>query len=399
MSPSKVTQSTSDAVPLNPFGTTTTRKRLVSIDAMRGLAILLMMVDHVRERFFYHLNVSDPMDLKSITPALFFTRMTSHLCAPTFVFLSGLAAWLYMYPAHKPPRSPSSCFLLKRGLFLVCIEVSLINFSWFGNFDTVYLQVIWAIGVSMIALSLTVRLPHWCIGLLGLLVVSGHNLLSPISFHPNETGYTLWAILHGRGVIYDGAFRVKASYPVLPWIGVISLGYFAGPLYSCTVDKRTRRRSLIALGVSLLALLLVLRGFNIYGEVMPWQTQGSALLTMMDFVNLTKYPPSLNFLLQTIGPALLLLAWFEALSNTAMDVLAVLGSAPLFIYVLHLYVLLTSYRIALAVVGPNAADLFAFDYVWQIWPCAVLLVLVLYYPTKAFAKFKHSINKSWFKYF
>ena len=375
-----------------------TKKRIVSIDVMRGLVILLMAVDHVRERFFYHLNVSDPMDLEMTSPALFFTRMTAHLCAPTFVFLTGMAAWLYANPANNAPRSPSS-FLLKRGLFLVLIEVTLVNFSWFGNVDTIFLQVIWAIGLSMIALSLMVKLPFTIIGLVGIAIVAGHNLLSPISFNPGETGYTLWAILHDRGIIYDGAIRIKASYPILPWIGVILLGYFAGPLYSRTMDMLARRKRLIGLGVSFLAILLVLRSFNIYGEVLPWQSQSSALLTLMDFVNFTKYPPSLNFLMLTIGIALLMLAWFETLSNKFMDALEVFGSAPMFIYILHLYVLLISYRIVLATVGPNVGDLFALDYVWQLWAIAALLMWALYYPTRAFAKFKHSTNIAWVKYF
>lgn len=375
-----------------------TNKRIASIDVMRGLVILLMMVDHVRERFFYHLNVSDPMDLEMTSPALFFTRMTAHLCAPTFVFLTGMAAWLYANPANKPPRSASS-FLLKRGLFLVLIEITLVNFSWFGNFDTIWLQVIWAIGLSMIALSLMVKLPFLIIGLVGVVIVAGHNLLSPIAFNPGETGYTLWAILHDRGIIFDGAIRIKASYPVLPWIGVILLGYCAGPLYARTMDMLARRKRLIGLGLSFLAMLLVLRGFNIYGEVLPWQAQSTALETLMDFINFTKYPPSLDFLLLTIGIALLMLAWFETLSNKFMDVLEVFGSAPMFIYILHLYVLLISYRIALATVGPNAGDLFAFDYVWQIWAVTALLVWALYYPTRAFAKFKHSTTMAWVKYF
>ena len=198
------TSSTCDTVPLNP-SETHARRRVTSVDVMRGFVVLLMAVDHVRERFFYHLNVSDPMDLQATSPALFFTRMTAHLCAPTFVFLSGLAAWLYAHPACKAARSPS-CFLFKRGLFLVSIEVTLIDFSWFGNFDTIYLQVIWAIGISMIALSLMVKLPYALVGVIGFLIVCGHNLLSRVSFHPDETGYTLWAILLGRGVIYEGAF-------------------------------------------------------------------------------------------------------------------------------------------------------------------------------------------------
>ena len=149
----------------------------------------------------------------------------------------------------------------------------------------------------------------------------------------------------------------------------------------------------------MVAILLVLRSFNIYGEVLPWQSQSSALLTLMNFVNFTKYPPSLNFLMLTIGIALLMLAWFETLSNKFMDAMEVFGSAPMFIYILHLYVLLISYRIVLATVGPNVGDLFALDYVWQLWAIAALLMWALYYPTKAFAKFKHGTNMAWVKYF
>ena len=307
------------------------------------------------------------------------------------LFLSGISAWLYAHPVNRSPRTPSY-FLFTRGLVLVFIEATLVNFSWFGNFDTIYLQVIWAIGLSMITLSLIVKLPHWLVGLVGFLVVSCHNLLSPLTFNPSETGYTLWAILHGRGIIYDGVFRIKASYPILPWIGVISLGYFAGPLYACNVDKRVRCKRLIGFGVIFFVVLSVLRGFNLYGEVLPWKTQNSTLLTLMDFVNFTKYPPSLHFLLLTIGSALLLLAGFEVLRNELLVVLETFGSAPLFIYILHLYILLISYRIVLGILGPNAGDLFALDHVWQIWAIAVFLMLMLYYPTKKFAKFKHVTN-------
>lgn len=376
---------------------TVTKTRIASIDVMRGLVILLMAVDHVRERYFYHLNVSDPMDLDVTTPTLFFTRMTAHLCAPTFVFLTGLSAWLYAHPA-RGERSPSG-FLFKRGLFLLLIEVTLINFSWMGNFDTVWLQVIWAIGISMIALSILVKLPYWAIGLLGFIIVFGHNLLTPINFEPGEVGYTLWAILHDRGFIYDGAFRIKASYPVLPWIGVILLGYCAGPLYARTMEMQARRKLLVGLGLGCWALLLVLRGFNLYGEVLPWQAQESLLLTTMDFMNFTKYPPSLDFILLTIGAALLLLAWIERLNTWFVDVLEVFGSAPMFTYIVHLYVLLISYRIVLATVGPNEGELFALGSVWQIWAITLLLVWGLYYPTRAFSRFKHSTDMAWVKYF
>jgi uncharacterized membrane protein len=153
--------------------------------------------------------------------------MSAHLCAPAFVFLTGMSAWLYSHPASGQPRSATG-FLFKRGLFLVVLELTLINFSWFGTYTTLYLQVIWAIGLSMIALSLLVRLPFWLIATTGAVIVVGHNLLTPITFQPGETGYTLWTILHDRGyLIADGPLKVKVSYPVLPWIGVILLGYTA----------------------------------------------------------------------------------------------------------------------------------------------------------------------------
>lgn len=386
------------ASPATSASSVLVKSRIASIDALRGLVILLMAVDHVRERFFYHLNVSDPMDLESTSPALFFTRLTAHLCAPTFVFLTGLSAWLYAHPGSGAIRSPSG-FLFKRGLFLVLIEVTVINFSWMGSFETVWLQVIWAIGISMIALSLLVRLPFWAIAAIGVSIVFGHNMLSPIAFDPGEPGYTLWAILHDRGIIYDGMFRIKASYPVLPWIGVILLGYCAGPLYARAIDGSSRCKMLIGVGLSCWGLLLLLRGFNIYGEVVPWQNQGSMLLTVMDFLNFTKYPPSLNFLLLTIGAALLFLAWLESLSNRFVDSLVVFGSAPMFIYILHLYVLLVSYRIVLATVGPNEGELFALGAVWQIWVISGLLVWALFYPTRVFSRFKHSTNMAWVKYF
>jgi|TARA_B110000914_G_scaffold177960_1_gene159629 uncharacterized membrane protein len=375
------------------------KKRIVAIDVMRGLVIVLMLVDHVRERFYFHLNVTDPMDLDITTVDLFFTRMTAHLCAPTFVFLTGLSAWLYAHPANKPPRSPST-FLFKRGLFIILIEVTLINFSWMGNFDTLWLQVMWVIGLSMIALAILVKLRFWMLGVIGFLIVFGHNALDPISFTPDEFGYTLWTILHDRGfLIADGPVKVKASYPLLPWIGVILLGYFSGPLYAKTMDYLTRRRLLIGLGLGCLAILLVLRVFNIYGENLPWVQGETAIQTVMSFINFTKYPPSLDYLLLTLGCMFLLLAWFESLDNKFTESLEILGSAPMFFYIVHLYVLLIGYRILLSTVGPNQGELFGVDHFWIIWVISILLTLALYFPTKVFAKFKHSTNMAWVKYF
>ncbi|WP_425557366.1 DUF1624 domain-containing protein [Ferrimonas pelagia] len=373
--------------------------RLASIDVLRGMVMLIMLLDHVRERFFYQYQVSDPVDLDVTEPGLFFTRILAHLCAPIFVFLTGLSAWLYANPANGGQRNASS-FLLKRGLFLLLIEATLVNFSWFGYYETLYLQVIWAIGMSMIALAALCRLPRIAVALLGFAIVFGHNLLTPISFAPGEWGFVPWTMLHDADFLWRGEpLAIKVSYPVLPWIGVILLGYALGPLFSRNVDAATRQATLVKLGLGALALLLVLRGFNLYGETLPWLAGESFIDSLMSFLNFTKYPPSLNFVLLTVGFGLLCLAVFERLDTRFSRALKVVGSAPMFFYILHLYVLLIGYRAALALFGANYGDLFAFDSLWQIWALTLLLALVLYWPTAAFARFKHSSQLAWTKYF
>ena len=376
--------------------------RIPSIDVMRGLVIILMIVDHVRERFFYHIMIGDPINIEVASNGLFFTRLTSHLCAPTFVFLAGLSAWLYANSSLGEKRSPSY-FLFTRGLFLVALEILLINQSWFGAIppETVYLQVIWAIGVSMIALSVLVRLPYWAILTTGFVIIFGHNALTSITFTPGEIGYTLWTILHDRGFIYEGeAIAIKASYPVLPWIGVILLGYALGPLYASTMSSDHRTRKLLLLGVVCFVILVILRGLNIYGETLPWIVGENIVDTVISFLNFTKYPPSLDFLLLALGVCLLLLSWLDNKRNAMTQFLQTFGQAPMFIYVLHLYVLLFFYRLVLAKIGPNeGSHLFHVEHVWQIWAIAALLVAALYYPTKKFGQYKHSTDKRWVRYF
>lgn len=378
------------------------KSRIASIDIMRGLVILLMMIDHVRERFFMHARVGDPI-YDTVEPDLYFTRYASHLCAPVFIFLAGLSAWLYANPANGPYRSPTG-FLFKRGLFLIFIEVVFYYLVWVDTLaSTLYLQVLWAIGVSLIGLSLACRMNYWLIGALGILIVFGHNALSPITFTPDEFGYTLWSILHDQNNIGEiGGLTIRASYPVLPWFGVILLGYFAGPLYAKTVNVLTRRKILIGLGMACLALLLVLRGFNIYGETLPWTVRETAIGTVMSFLNFTKYPPSLDFLLITLGFGFLLLAWLESVrkQNKLLDAIEVYGSVPMFAYVVHLYVLLAAYWVLMPIFGPTQGERFGFAHVWGIWVGTLVLAVALYFPTKAFANYKHreKRNKPWLSY-
>ncbi|WP_417886641.1 DUF1624 domain-containing protein [Zunongwangia sp.] len=374
-------------------------KRILSIDILRGLVIVLMLVDHVRERFFYHHPITDPLDLDNTETQLFFTRLTAHFCAPIFVFLTGLSACLYQNPPNKPKRNVRS-FLLKRGLFLVLLEVTLINFSWFGNYKTLYLQVIWAIGISMISLSAMVKINRYIIAGLGLLIVFGHNLLTDIHVNPDNFFYYIWTILHDRGYLLQTDWlSIKASYPVLPWIGVILLGYFSGAIYGKSVAPKTRYKYLLGTSCSLLVLLLILRGFNIYGETLDWQNYDSPLKSIMSFLNYTKYPPSLDFLLFTLGIGSILLFVFERFEKKWMLVLKTFGSVPMFFYVVHLYILLASYKILVLFFGTNKGDYFGVDNVATIWLIAITLACLLYWPTKLFGNYKRASNAKWIKYF
>lgn len=375
------------------------RSRIASIDVMRGLVMVIMMFDHVREKIYLHLQVTDPMTIATTTADLFFTRLSAHICAPVFVFLTGLSAWLYANPPSGVTRSARS-FLLKRGLLLVALEVTVINLSWSGTYTTLWLQVIWAIGLSMIVLGLMSGLPRWLLAVIGFLIVFGHNLLTPIAFQPGEPGYSLWTILHDRAfLVADGPLKIKVTYPVLPWIGVILLGYAAGPLYAKAVAASRRTRILIGMGLACLLLLVALRGFNIYGETLPWVHGDTWVQTLMSWLNFTKYPPSLDFLLLTLGIAFLLMAWFESMDNAATRALVIFGAAPMFFYILHLYVLLGLYHIALAAFGPNQGELFGVDDFYWVWIVSPILAFALYFPCRAFARFKRTSTQAWVRYF
>ena len=376
--------------------------RIASLDILRGVVILLMMLDHVRERFYMHTRTGDPI-FESIDPDLFFTRYVTHLCAPVFIFLAGLSAWLYAHPANGQYRSPAG-FLFKRGLVIIAIELVLYYLVWADSFPSfLFLQVLWAIGLCMIGLSLACRLNYWWLGALGFLIVFGNNLLGPVDFEPGGPGYVLWTILLDPNDLGQvGGLTIDVSYPALPWFGVILLGYFAGPLYAQSVSTLTRRRVLLGSGVASLALLLLLRGPNLHGEALPWSVQETAVETVMSFLNFTKYPPSLDFLLITLGTGLLLLAWLESISgqNRLLGALRDFGAVPLFLYVVHLYVLLAAYWLLFLLFGPTHGERFGLGSVAWIWVGTIALALAHYPIASAFAAYKHreKRNKPWLSY-
>jgi uncharacterized membrane protein len=377
-----------------------TTGRLLSIDALRGLVILFMLLDHVRETFLLHRQVSDPMDIASTEPALFFSRTLAHLCAPVFVLLTGLSAWLF--GEKYAGKADVSAFLFKRGLFLVVLEFTLVNFAWTFQLppSVIYLQVIWAIGLSMIALSLLVWLPRWLLLTLSLTIIAGHNLLDTVHFPVESALHVPWAILHDRGWIdVSDTLRLRTSYPLLPWIGVIGLGYALGPWFARGVEAGLRQWHLLIAGSAGLLGFVGLRLISGYGEK-PWAVGDTSVQTLMSFFNITKYPPSLLFIALTVSVGLLLLLAFERVQGRRwIRWLTVFGSAPMFFYLLHLYALKVLYLIGVALFGLNQGSYFGFSSVSAIWLAAVILAIALFPAVRWFSALKaRRRDIAWLKY-
>jgi uncharacterized membrane protein len=303
--------------------------RIDSLDLLRGLVMVLMALDH--SRAFYGA-LGNPTDLATTTPALFVTRWATHLCAPSFVALAGLGAALY---ARRVGVEKASRFLLGRGLWLVFLEVAVVNTCWQLGFSSLSLLVIWALGASMLCLGVLVRLGPWAPLAFGLLVVLGHNLLGGVA--PADLGALAipWGLAMAPHSWKLAGFPIGVSYPFLPWAGLMALGWAAAPWLVGHGGVRLRRAA--ALGAGLVAAFMLLRGLSLYGDPRPWGVQErGALFTLFSLLDTTKYPPSLQYLLMTIGPALLLLPLLERLRGAARQSLLVFGRVPMFFYLLHI---------------------------------------------------------------
>ncbi|TBU72208.1 DUF1624 domain-containing protein [Phytopseudomonas daroniae] len=377
----------------------TTRARLASIDALRGIILLTMLIDHVRETFFLHQEVADPVDY-STPVGLYLTRMITEPCAPLFVFLTGLSAWLY---AQSHDTRSTRQFLLRRGLFLMLLEITLVDFAWSGEFPprSLNLQVIWCIGVSMIVLACLLGLSRTCLLILGTSIICGHNLLDGISIDRESAFYLPWAMLHERASFEFAHFpRLFTSYPLLPWFGVIILGYATGPLYASGTDSQKRISTLFKIGAWLFIAFVGLRYLNVYGEK-SWVDTGDWLQTLLSFKSATKYPPSLMYLLPSLAFGLVALALLEKYrSGRSIQLLAIYGGAPMFFYLLHLYALKALYLIVLHSLGPNMGSYYGFERLSSIWICSALLSVALFFPTSWFARLKHRRRDiAWLRYF
>ena len=302
--------------------------RLASVDMLRGLIIVIMALDHVRD-FFTDVRFN-PLDPTQTTAALYATRWITNFCAPVFVLLAGMSAY---FVGRRCSTHELSRFLFTRGVWLAVLEVTLISVLWTFNlrFDLgLIMQVVWAIGLSMVVLAGLVYLPVRVVGAIGIAICVFHNLLDGVPMPETPVLKTLWAILHVQSPVAIG----YVHYPLIPWVGVMASGYALASVFQMEAERR--QRVLIALGATLIAFFLGLRLINTYGDPMPWTTQSDYLRTLMSFLNVKKYPPSLDYLLVTLGPALMLLACLENLRGWFANALQVFGRVPLFFYVLHL---------------------------------------------------------------
>ena len=377
-----------------------TPTRVVSVDLLRGIVMILMALDHTRD-FFSNLRFP-PEDLSRATPMLFFTRWITHFCAPIFFLLAGVGASL----ALKGGRSKKevSLFLLTRGLWLSFVELTILHFFW--NFDFAlprFLLVLWALGMSMVVLAGAIFLPRAAVAAIGLIMIAGHNLLDGISPESLGAFAGLWHILHVPGFAVPGLAFV--GYPLIPWAGVMMVGFALGAVFDWEPERR--KRFLLRAGLAATVGFIVLRLLNGYGDPRDWTVQSSAAMTVASFLNLLKYPPSLLYLLMTLGPALIALRFFDNARGRLVDVISVYGRVPMFYYVVHILVihLLAS---AFALAQGGAAAFLGLDVgsypAWYgtslpgVYLAWLIIVAILYIPCVWFANLKARRRDWWLGY-
>jgi uncharacterized membrane protein len=381
--------------------TAVSSSRLDSVDLLRGVVMVIMALDHVRDYFTD--SRFDLTDFSRTTAPLFLTRWVTHFCAPVFFFTAGIA--VFLSEARGKPRGALARFLLTRGLWLVFLELTVIRFGWTFNVDysVTTAAVIWALGWSMVALAGLIYLPRPVLAFLSLGMILGHNLLDGITLRTQE--FTLvgaswqdwvWSILH--------VAKPPIIYPLIPWIGVMAAGYSFGPLLR---DEAWRRRWLPWLGVGLIAAFIALRATNLYGEPEPWVAQRSPLLTALAFLDATKYPPSLLYLLMTLGPALVGLALFERASGPVARFFIIFGRVPMFYYIVHIYLIHALALVVAMLTGFEPSRLlvmffqfpkefgFSLPVVYLLWGA---VVLVLYPVCRWFAALKARRKDAWLSY-
>jgi len=383
------------------------RVRIEAIDVVRGVIMILMALDHVRD-FFGNSGVN-PTDPATTTVPLFFTRWITHFCAPVFFLLTGTGAYLAL---RKKSKHELSRFLFTRGLWLIFLELVVVRcLGWQFNFDyhVVLLNVLWALGWAMITLSVLVYLPASVAAAFGVVMIATHNLFDPV-----QSTSPIWTILHSAPgfILNEPGHIVFVAYALIPWVGVTAAGYGLGQIYSWPSARR--KAFLLPLGLGLTAAFLTLRGINLYGDPLRWSTQKSAAFTVLSFLNTLKYPPSLLFLLMTLGPALLFLWAVDAGTPRWLRPALIIGKVPMFYYLLHIPLI---HLIAVAVCyarygqvhwmfeSPGLRDFpitappgwgYSLPVLYLVWPA---VVLALYPLCRWFADLKQRRTDTWLSYF
>ena len=307
------------------------RQRIEAVDVLRGVIMILMALDHVRD--YYGDAAASPTNLATATAGLFLTRWVTHFCAPVFFLLTGTGAYLAL---RRRTRSGLSRFLLTRGLWLIFLELTVMRFFWQFNVDyrLTVLTVLWALGWCMIVLAGLVYLPPWLVTTIGALMIAFHNLLDGVRAQSFGAFAPIWSVLHAPGVIVaDPRHVVFAAYPLVPWVGVTAVGYGLGQLYRWPAARR--RALLLRLGIAATAAFVLLRAANVYGDPQRWSPQPTPAFTVLSFVNATKYPPSLLFLLMTLGPAMLVLWAVDQRTPAPLRPAVIFGRVPFFYYLMH----------------------------------------------------------------
>jgi uncharacterized membrane protein len=384
--------------------TSLNKPRIESIDLLKGLVMVIMALDHVRDYFHYSAFFFDPTDPTQTTLPLFFTRWITNFCAPAFSFLAGLSAFMV---GKRKSSSELSVFLIKRGLWLVFVEIVIVTFGWkFDvNFRHIGLATIWQLGISMIVLAGLIHLRKTVILIFSCVVIFGHNLLDNIHFEGNF----LWALLHERHLFeWTEGHYIRTAYPLLPWIAVMSLGYCFGSLYDSAFDAAKRKRILNGWGYGSLVLFLILISINKYGDPSPWINYGDFPKTLMSIFNANKYPPSLLYLLVTLGGTFLFLANSEMLKGKIVNFFCVFGRVPFFYYIIHIYLIHLAAAFAAHsagfgwealvlpkfIIGVESLKGYGFNLitVYCIW---IIVVLLLYPLCKRFDTYKQSHKEKW----
>jgi len=387
-------------------------KRIVSIDLLRGIVMILMVLDHVRDYFHAYSYQYDSLDLDHTTVPIFFTRWITHFCAPIFMFLSGISAFLY---GEKRSRKELSWFLFTRGLWLVFAELFIVSFEWtFDPFYHIYiLQVIWAFGICMIVLSAFIWLDRRLLLLIGILLIGGHNLLDNIHVAGNGPAALGWSFLHDQRFFSFGHSTFLVGYPIIPWIGIIVTGYCFGNLYSPQFDPVKRRKTLLSVGLGAIVLFILLRFSNLYGDPFPWSVQRNGVFTVLSFIKVLKYPPSLLYILVTLGPALIFLSLAEGKLNAITEKISTFGRVPMFYYLIHIFFIHLLAVAAVVAQGHKWSDMvvqtwvtsspelkgygFSLPVVYAIW----LGTVILLYPLCAwYDRYKraHQARNRWLSY-